>query len=179
MQFNYDGYDNMLTSMCPLYRTFPVPVFAELLLAVIDGCWLQVTPCWVESHQPSLRCHCSPWASPLHHRIRATTSHARLKVRDHCNRSALIGRKGGGDRLSSLHTWRWRPTGPKKTSWMRSLHGVLHGGLWIRVHGLLEFSSSSVPRGGPDINFGRPCFLLLIFVSMGRISGYIAWQIPK
>ena len=33
-----------------------------------------------------------------------------------------------------LHTRRWRPKGPKKITWMKSLHGVLHGGLWIRFH---------------------------------------------
>ena len=53
------------------------------------------------------------------------TSHTRLKAHDHCNLRAPIGRKGG-DRPSSLHTWRWRRKGPKKTSWMKSLRGVLH-----------------------------------------------------
>ena len=40
--------------------------------------------------------------------------------------------------------------GPKKISWMKSLHGVLHGGLWIRFHGLPEFSLGlpPTPRGG-------------------------------
>ena len=79
--------------------------------------------------------------------VRAT-SHTRLRACDHCNLRALIGRNGG-DRPSSLHTWRWRPKGPKKTSWMKSLHGVLHGGLWIRFHGLLEFASSPPLGGGP------------------------------
>ena len=60
------------------------------------------------------------------------------------------------DRPTSLHTWRWRPEGPKKTSWTKSLHGVLRDGLWTRFHGLPEFSSHLPPRGGPDINFGRP-----------------------
>ena len=54
------------------------------------------------------------------------TSHTRLKALDHGNVRALIGRKGG-DRPSSLHTRRWRPRGPKKSLWMKSLHGVLHG----------------------------------------------------
>ena len=75
------------------------------------------------------------------------TSHTRLKVHDHCNLRALIGHKGG-DRPSSLHTQRWRSKSPKKTLWMKSLHGVLHGGLWIRFHVLLEFSSGLPPRGG-------------------------------
>ena len=81
------------------------------------------------------------------------TSHTRLKAHDHCNLRVLIGRKGG-DRSYSLHTQRWKPKGPRKTSWMKSLHG----GLWIRFHGLLEFTSCLPPRGGPDANFGRPWF---------------------
>jgi hypothetical protein len=55
--------------------------------------------------------------SPL--ALRAT-SHTRLKARDHCNLRAFIGWKGG-DCPSSLHTRRWRPKGPKWTSWMKSL----------------------------------------------------------
>ena len=77
------------------------------------------------------------------------SSHTRLKAHDHFNSRALIGRKGG-DPPSSLHTWRWRPKGPKKTSRMKSLHGVLHGRLWIRFHGLSEFTSGLPPRGGVD-----------------------------
>jgi hypothetical protein len=65
-------------------------------------------------------------------------SHTRLKPRDRCNLRALIGRKGV-DCSSSLHTRRWRPKGSKKTSWVKSLHGVLHGILWTRFHGLPEF----------------------------------------
>ena len=64
------------------------------------------------------------------------TSHTRLKAHDRCNLRALIGRKGG-DRPSSLRTRQWRPRGSKKTSWMK----ILHGGLWIRFHGLAEFLS--------------------------------------
>ena len=68
-------------------------------------------------------------------------SHTRLKARDHCNLRALIGWMDG-DRPSSIHTQRWRPRGPKRTSWTKSLLGVLHGRLWIGFHGLPEFSSS-------------------------------------
>ena len=71
----------------------------------------------------------SPCVDPQR-RLRAT-SYTRLKAHDHYRLRALIGRKGE-DRPSSLHTQRWRPKGPKKTSWMESLHGVLHGGLWIK-----------------------------------------------
>ena len=86
--------------------------------------------------------------------VRAT-SHTRLKGPDHGNVRALIGWKGG-DRPSSLHTRRWRPKGPKKNLWMKSLHGVLHGRLWIRVHGLPKFVWGPPPRGGPDANYKRP-----------------------
>ena len=75
---------------------------------------------------------------------------------------ALIVRKDG-DCPSSLQTQRWRHNGPKKTSWMKSLHGVLHGGLWIRFHGLPEFSSSPPPRGGRNANFRRPWFFQYFF----------------
>ena len=68
------------------------------------------------------------------------TSHTRLKARDHCNLRALIGQKGR-DCLSSLHTRRWRPKGPKKISWMKSLHGVQHGKIWTRFHSFLESNS--------------------------------------
>ena len=61
------------------------------------------------------------------------TSHTRMKTLDHCHLKALIGREGG-DCPSSLHTRKGRPKGHKKTSWMKSPHGVLHGGLWIRCH---------------------------------------------
>ena len=66
------------------------------------------------------------------------TSNTRLKAHDLWNLRVLIGRKGG-DRPSSLHTRRWRPKSPKKTSHMKNLRGVLHGRLWIWFHGLLEF----------------------------------------
>ena len=96
------------------------------------------------------RDHCTSSA------LRAT-SHTRLKALDHGNVRVLIRWKGG-DGPSSLHTRRWRPKGPLKSLWMKSLHGFLHGGLWIRVHGLPEFASSLPPRGGSDENSGRPWF---------------------
>ena len=72
------------------------------------------------------------------------TSHTRLKAPDRGNVRALIGWKGG-DRPSSLHTRRSRPKGPKKSTWIKRLHGVLHGELWIKVHGLF-FSYWCPPR---------------------------------
>ena len=82
------------------------------------------------------------------------------------NLRALIGRNGG-DRPSSLHTRRWRPKGPKKISWiMKSLHGVLHGGLWIRFYGLLEFSSHPPPYSG------RPWFSFYCFFHHDNLRTY-------
>jgi hypothetical protein len=46
---------------------------------------------------------------------------------------------------------------------MKYLHGFLHGMLWIRVHGLLEFASGPLSRGGPDANPGRPYFVNMFF----------------
>ena len=90
------------------------------------------------------------------------TSHTRLKARDHCNLRALIGRKYG-DHPSLLHTQRWRFKGSKKISWMKSLHGVIHSKLWIRFHGLPNFSSSPPPKDEPNANSRRPWFFEYFF----------------
>ena len=87
-----------------------------------------------------------------------------------CNLRTLIGRKGG-DHPSSLHTRRWRPTSPKKTSWMKKLHGILHGRLWITFHGLPEFSIGLPPRGGPDANVGRPWFYFIFIFQRDKFQG--------
>ena len=114
-------------------------------------------PSLKERSLPFINDSCYRASQALSHTLRGT-SHTRLKAHDHGNLRALIGRKGK-DRPSSLHTQRWKPKGPKKTSWMQSLHGVLRGGLWIRFHGLPRFSSGPPPIGGPDANSGRPWFL--------------------
>ena len=86
--------------------------------------------------------------------IRAT-SHTRLKAHAHCNVRALIGQKGR-DHPSSFHIRRWRSKGPKKSLWMKNLHGVLHGKLWMRVHDMSKFVLGPPPRGRPDANSERP-----------------------
>ena len=48
------------------------------------------------------------------------------------------------------------PKDPQKSLWMKSLHGVLHGRLWIRVDNILEFGSDPPPRGRSDASSGRP-----------------------
>ena len=42
------------------------------------------------------------------------------------------------------------PNGLEKRSQMKSVRGVLHGRLWIRVHGMPDCASDPPPRGGPD-----------------------------
>jgi hypothetical protein len=115
------------------------------------------------------------WACfwPTNAQVRAT-SHTRLKAHDHCNLRALIGGKGG-DRPSSLHTRRWRPKGPKKTSWIKSVHGILHGGLWIRFHGFQEFLLGPPSKGGLKANFRIPWLSIKKNLAW-QISGQIARQ---
>jgi hypothetical protein len=134
-----------------LTHVYPILFFAAALPRRVSTL-VYVSSCFGDlQHQ-----RCFPW-----YPLRAT-SHTRMKALDHGNVRALIGRKGG-DRPSSLHTRRWRPKGPRKSSWMKSLHGVLHGGLWIRVHGLPEFLSGPPLRGGSDENYGRPWFFKYFF----------------
>ena len=98
--------------------------------------------------------------------ILRATSHTTLKACDHCNLRALIG-WNGGDCPSSLHTQMWKPKGSIKTSWLKSLHRVLHDGQWIRFHNLPKFLWGPPPRGGPHANSGRPwLFFFLFFFNM-------------
>ena len=84
------------------------------------------------------------------------TSHTRLKAHDHCILKSLIGQKCW-DCPSSLHTRKWRLKGSKTISWMTSLHGFLHGILWITFHGLPEISLSPPPRDWHDGNSNNTC----------------------
>ena len=62
----------------------------------------------------------------------------------------------GGDHLSSFHTL-WVKAQRTKEDFMdekKSLHGVLHGGLWIRFYGLPKLLLGPPPRGEPDANSG-------------------------
>ena len=119
----------------------------------------------------------SDFLNPFNRWHPRAASHTRLKARVHCNLRALIGRKGG-DHPSSLHTWRWRPTCLKKTSWIKSLHEDLHGGLCIRFHDFPELLSSPPPRGGPKANSRRPWLFFDIFFQHDHFLWYITRQIP-
>ena len=109
---------------------------------------------------------------PCCHELPRQKNATRLKVHDHCNLRALIGRKGG-DRPSSLHTQRWRPKGPKKTSWIKSLHEVLHGGLWIRFHGLPEFSSGFTSKEVALTQISGDHDFFNLFFSMTYFRAYL------
>ena len=89
-------------------------------------------------------------ASCFNNNIRAT-SHTRLKAYEHYILISIIGRKGR-DCPSSLHTRRWRSKGPKKLSWMKSLHGILE----IMSRGMLKLAPGPPPRDRHDTNYGGP-----------------------
>ena len=57
-----------------------------------------------------------------------------------------------GDGPSLLHTRRWRHIKTQRTLHGRKvyIYGVLHGGLWIRLRGLLDFWSCPPPRGATN-----------------------------
>ena len=69
--------------------------------------------------------------------VRAT-SHTRLRTRDHCTSSTLIGGKGGAG-ASSLHTMLEGPTEYVNARWMYIRLGFLHGIKWIMFHGELDY----------------------------------------
>jgi hypothetical protein len=63
---------------------------------------------------------------------------------------------------------------------MKSIHGLLHGALWIRVHGLPEFVASPPPRGAYDENSGMT---MILFNCSWQIARHIhnifqGWQAP-
>jgi hypothetical protein len=69
-----------------------------------------------------------------------------MKVCDHCILRSLLGQEGQ-DSPSSLHTRRWRPKGPMRLSWIKSiLHGFLQGKRWIMSNGMPKFVSGPPPR---------------------------------
>jgi len=84
-----------------------------------------------------------------------TTSHTRLKARDHCSLKYVIGQKGQL-RPSSLYIRRWGSKHPKKLTLMKNLHGLLQGILWMIFHVLLEISSCSLQRGRSNANSHIP-----------------------
>jgi len=103
--------------------------------------------------------------------ILGATTYSRLKVPDRGKGRALIGRKGG-DHPSSFHTRRWRPKGPKKISWMKNLHGGLHGRLWIRVHGLWNLHQAHLEEVGLTQIPVHHDFFSILFPAR-----YVSWQI--
>ena len=79
-----------------------------------------------------------------------------LKAHGHCILRSLIDRKGR-NRSISFHTRRWRHKGLKKSLWMKSLYGFLHGRLRIMFHDLPNFTLSPLSKGSFDRKSNRPC----------------------
>ena len=81
------------------------------------------------------------------------TSHTRLRARDHCTSSTLIGGKGGA-RQSSIHSVLEGPMEYVNASWMCSLHGFIHGIEWIIFHGHSDHLQKPPHEGRPNIKPG-------------------------
>ena len=81
------------------------------------------------------------------------TSHMRLRARDHCTSSILVGGKGGAG-PSSLHTTLEGPTEYMNARWMSSLHGFLRGIKWIMFHGHLDYFQKPPFGGRSNIKLG-------------------------
>ena len=69
--------------------------------------------------------------------VRAT-AHTRLRALDQYTSSTLIGGKGRAS-PSSLHNTLEAPTKYVHARWMWSLHGFLHGIIWIMFHSHLDY----------------------------------------
>jgi hypothetical protein len=54
---------------------------------------------------------------------------------------------------------------------MKSLHGVMHGGLWIRIHGLPEFSLGPPPRDHDSIQILRDHDSIQYFFQHDKFHG--------
>jgi hypothetical protein len=81
------------------------------------------------------------------------TSHTRVRARDHCTSSTLIGGNGGAG-PSSLHTTLEGPKEYVNAKWMQSLHGFLHGIRWTMFHCRLDCLQKSPLGGKPNTKPG-------------------------
>ena len=72
-----------------------------------------------------------PWIQK-HKRIVGSSLHTRLKALTMAMQELSLIEKA---ETVQVH-FTLGGEGPKKSLWMKSLHGVQHGRLWIRVHGL-------------------------------------------
>ena len=100
------------------------------------------------------------WSNLIDHLIQkgrwvVTTSHMRLKARDHDILRSLVGWKVAALQIhftlegEGQRAW-------EKSSWMKSLHGLQHDILEIIFLGMLEFALGPPPRGRFHTNSGRP-----------------------
>jgi len=82
--------------------------------------------------------------------LRPMFSHMRLRDRDHCTSSTLIGGKGRAN-PSSPHTTLEGPMEYVNAKWwMWSLHGFLHGIRWSMFHGHLGYFQIPPLGGRPN-----------------------------
>ena len=82
-------------------------------------------------------------------------SHMRLRARDCCTSSTLIGGKDGAGPSSLLHTTLEGPTEYVNARWwMWSLHGFLHGIKWIMFHDHLDYCKKPPLGGRPHTKLG-------------------------
>jgi hypothetical protein len=84
--------------------------------------------------------------------VRAT-SHTRLRTRDHYTSSTLIGGKAGAG-PSLLHNMPEGLTEYVNARWMWSLHGFLHGIIWVMFHGHLDYFEKPPLGGRPNTKPG-------------------------
>jgi hypothetical protein len=92
------------------------------------------------------------------HMYLRATSHTRLRARDHCTSSTLIGDTGGAG-PSLLHTTLEGPTEYVNARWSKVLHGFLYGIQWIMFRGhMYSFQKPSL-GGRPNtkpVDHGTP-----------------------
>ena len=106
----------------------------------------------------------------------------RLRARDHCISSTLIGGWGGaGPNL--LHTMLGGPTEYVNARWMWSLHGFLRGIEWIMLHGHLDYFQKPLLAGWLDTKSGdhgvpnaHNCWFILFYHVWGPAWIEIHWN---
>ena len=90
------------------------------------------------------------------------TWYRRLKAHDQLQSTSSHWSKGRRPSKFSSHSDKGEGLKVQKEDFM-DLHGVLHGGLLIRFHGLPKFSCCPPPRDGPDENSRRTWFFWFFF----------------
>ena len=81
------------------------------------------------------------------------TSHRRLRARDHCTSTTLIGGKGGAG-PSSLHTTLEGATEYVNARWNARFTWIVHGIEWIVFHGHLDLFRKPPFESRPSTKLG-------------------------